>query len=209
LTPQPTASATSSDKDVLLALLALQSSYHNHKETMAYSIFGLEGAFFIGLFVLGNWPPDLIKVPTQLLSLLFVLVWILFHLALRFQLRNRRLAAIQVAACLDALMQTRPEIYRRSNKRTRLNLPIESLIDACLVPVRGVLRDADVKNLEPADGDIIQPQTLSSLRFHQFVHRRIASESFTRYSFPIEMIASVGSIFLLVVALFRVSGAGS
>ena len=62
-------------------LLTFYATYHNQKETMAYSIFALEGAFFVGLFMLGNWPPTIEQMDRRQLSAIFIVTWFLFHTA--------------------------------------------------------------------------------------------------------------------------------
>ncbi len=56
------------EREILQDLIAFYGQYHNHKEQMAFSIFGLEGAFFIGLFLLGNWPQSIQGMDRTLLA---------------------------------------------------------------------------------------------------------------------------------------------
>lgn len=188
----------------LEALLGFYGQYHNHKEQMAFSIFGLEGAFFVGLFLLGNWPQTIESMNRITLSWIFVLVWGLFHLALRYQLRNRRLAAIMVAAYYDALTQKADLIFERARQNVHAPCALAQLIDLWFLPVRGALRPSDVELAELVDGTSIRPATLSSYQYHLLKHKNIAARSWTSYALPIEWITSLGSIVLLAIALLRV-----
>lgn len=195
------------ERDNLKQLLALYGQYHNHKEQMAFSVFGLEGAFFVGLFLLGNWPPAVERMNPIGLACIFVVVWILFHLALRYQLRNRRLAAIMVASYVDSLAQTEDILYERSAHAFSGVSSIVGFIDTTLVPMRGAFREADVDMPSFADGTIIRPATLRSFQYHLARHKTESAVSWTKYALPIEWIASAGSILLLGIALYRVLGA--
>jgi hypothetical protein len=197
---------SSNEREVLQSFLAMHSEYHNHKENMAFSIFGLEGAFFIGLFVFSQWPPYLQRVDNHHLAFLFVAVWVLFHSALRFQLRNRRIAAILVASYYDALAQRADLQYSRGQFAVYPDLPLDAFIDACLLPVRGKLRAADVEAAKPEDGEVVRPQSVTAFYYHLAKHKAVASTSWTKYAYPIDFLTSLGSIFLLLVALARALG---
>ena len=197
---------TSDEREVLQSFLAMHAQYHNHKENMAFSIFGLEGAFFIGLFVFSQWPPYLQKIQSHHLAMLFVVVWILFHSALRFQLRNRRIAAILVASYYDALAQRTNLKYSQGQFDVYPDLPLDTLIDTYLLPIRGKLRAADVEAAKPEHGEVVQPRSIGAFYYHLARHKADASTSWTKYAYPIDLLASLGSIFLLLVALARVLG---
>jgi len=92
----------------LLELLLVEtSSYHNHKETMAHSGMALELAIFVGIVFLKHWPPIWVPetwISAQLLAFLgFTLIWLLIHVFIRWQLRNRRDAALRYAALLRTI----------------------------------------------------------------------------------------------------------
>lgn len=182
------------------------ASYHNHKEVMAYSIFALEGAFFLGLFLLGNWPPTVEAMPTELLSAIFVVTWFLFHTALRFQLRNRRLAAIKTAALFDALKQTKPVKYNASSMAPLKAHPIEAFFDTYFLPIRTTFREGDVDLINIEDGQDIEPGTLEAEVFFEIKHRKASQNSWNKYALPMEWITAIGSFSLLVIALLRVHG---
>lgn len=189
---------------MLFEFLSLQSDYHNHKEQMALSIFGLEGAFFIGLFALGTWPPEVARMGGSSLAVIFVIVWALFHTALRYQLRNRRLAAIMCAAYTDALTQEDDIIYEPSSHAFRPPSLAADLIDTFLVPVRGALRASDVDMPATIEGTLIEPSTLLSYQYHLATRKNDSAVSWTRYALPIEWLTTVGSGLLLGIALHRV-----
>lgn len=191
------------EREILQSLLGMHAQYHNHKEQMAFSIFGLEGAFFIGIFLFSQWPEYITKVSTENLVALFVVVWMLFHLALRFQLRNRRLAAIFVAAYYDALTQQEVKTFKRKDFILYDGLPVSEFFDTFLVPVRGVFRPSDVDLNKLTDGEEIKPMSINAFYFHVLRHKKLSSESFVGYAYPIEFMTSLGSIILLGIAIVR------
>ena len=195
------------ERKTLLALLQLYSQYHNHKEQMALSIFGLEGAFFVGLFLLGTWPPEVKQMGGKSLAAIFVVVWILFHTALRYQLRNRRISAIMVAAYVDALVQEQDILFEASSHSYRKPHMLASIVDLTLFPVRGALRASDVDLPAVADGSILRPATLAGHQYHLAKHKNDSAVSWTKYALPFEWITSLGSILLLIIALYRVVSA--
>lgn len=182
------------------------ANYHNHKEAMAYSIFALEGAFFLGLLLLGNWPPTVAAMPTELLTAIFVFTWFLFHTALRFQLRNRRLAAIKTAALFDALKQTETVKYHSSSMPPLKAHPIEAFFDTYVLPIRTTFREGDVDLSNVEDGQDIEPGTLEAEAYFEIKHRKESQNSWGKYALPMEWITTIGSFSLLVIALLRVHG---
>jgi hypothetical protein len=195
------------ERSMLFEFLSLYSTYHNHKEQVALSIFGLEGAFFIGLFLLGTWPPEVTKMGRTSLAAIFVVVWALFHTALRYQLRNRRLAAIMCAAYVDALVQTDDILYEPTSHSTRPPTMLANTLDTFLLPVRGALRASDVDLPSVAEGTVIRPATLNSYQYHLAKHKNDSAVSWTKYALPIEWITTAGSGLLLGIALHRVLNA--
>lgn len=73
-------------------LLSYNVNYHNHKEIMAHAAVVLQ----IGLFVwiMSKDGSELIEKGCVLI--LFILIWLLIHLYMRWELRNRRWAAMQI-----------------------------------------------------------------------------------------------------------------
>ena len=87
-------------------LLSDHSSYHNQKERMAHVGFLLEVAIFGGVISTKNWPPTWIPDITFSAQIIafsaFTLIWLFIHIFIRWQLRNRRWAALQYAGVLRA-----------------------------------------------------------------------------------------------------------
>lgn len=180
------------------------ASYHNHKEIMAYSIFALEGAFFLGLFLMGSWPPTVEAMSKNVLCTIFVVTWFLFHTALRFQLRNRRLAAIKTAALFDALKQDTPVVYESKTMSPLPVHPIAAFFDTYLFPIRTSFRDGDVDLTKIEDKQSIGPGTNEAEAYFEIKHRLNAQKSWNKYALPMEWITTIGSFALLIIALIRV-----
>lgn len=86
--------------------LADREAYHHHKEQMAYIGFLVQTAFFTAIMTF-NWAsssPSTTNMPPEFLLILAVPFWAFVHLFVRWQLRLRRYAALQVAALLSALL---------------------------------------------------------------------------------------------------------
>lgn len=84
-------------------LLPWNSTYHNHKETMAHVGIAVQIAFCTGILTLRSWPPNWVgevsifgvSFSPRFLSFFgFVLIWMLIHWFIRWQLRHRRFAAV-------------------------------------------------------------------------------------------------------------------
>ena len=88
-------------------LLSDASTYHNHKETMAHAAFLVEVALFGAIMTMNKWPPAWIPssyVSARILAFIgFFIIWIIIHVFIRWQLRNRRWAAIQCAGIIRAI----------------------------------------------------------------------------------------------------------
>lgn len=199
------------DKDTIRYLDEIWVNYHHHKEQMAYSIFALEGGFFVGLFFLGNWPASVEKMPLEAMAGVIVMTWLLFHTALRYQLRNRRLAAIQVAGLRDTLMTSEAIPYQPDLIDVPPTGLFSNTIDTFFFPIRRSLRSPDVKSDDiktfkerNAETTHFQPYSLEMMKYMVFRHQKIATQSFKSYALPIEWITSLGSFLLLLFALFRV-----
>jgi hypothetical protein len=193
------------DEGLLIHLMSYYGAYHNHKETMAFSIFGLEGAFFIGLFSFANWPESVVRMDKSTLIGIFVVVWVLFHGALRFQLRARRLAALISAALYDALSGRVELPFQRSAYAVATEDPVLKLVDEWLFPVRRAVRPSDVGFAPLPDGYLVKPRTIDAYRFHLAKHKSKAQTTLSDYALPIEYVSSAGSILMLAIVLLRVS----
>lgn len=102
------------NKQFAYAFLADRESYHSQKENSAYAIFLVEAGLFGVLWTTSTLRDlmDVVPNPPLVVSLLVAFTWCLFHVLLRWQLRNRRIAALQVATLLHAItdhLAKRPE----------------------------------------------------------------------------------------------------
>lgn len=129
--------------DYLRSFRQHYAEYHNHKETMAFSVFALEGAFFLGFVVLNSVPQDMARLGRETLIPIAVIIWILFHLVLRFQFRNRRIAALMVGAAFEAEHDVLQNVEPQKLELRRPSRKID-YIDTWLFPVRATFRKVDV-----------------------------------------------------------------
>jgi hypothetical protein len=92
---------------LLESRMSQMHSYHDHKETMAHAAVVVVLAYVGGVISIQKWPPE--WVPTICASRDSVAlagamaVWLFIHVYLRWQLRNRRVAALYVACLLKVL----------------------------------------------------------------------------------------------------------
>ncbi len=90
---------------LISTLFATNATYHNEKERMSHNIILLEMALLGAIITAHSWL-SLSKLYYQTLSLImFGAACILIHMNLRWQLRNRRSAAIHVAAIQNAMIK--------------------------------------------------------------------------------------------------------
>jgi len=87
------------------------AEYHNHKERMAHAAVLLQVGLFAAVMWADQWPGWLQNIKwTRHIQLSpeaagftgFAIIWLLVHIYVRWQLRNRREAAVQVAAMMIA-----------------------------------------------------------------------------------------------------------
>lgn len=93
-------------KHFLEILLNQQEIYHNHKETMAHAGVLVQIAIAAGILTKEDWPPvwlDYNYYPAVFTTVGIILIWLLVHIFIRWQLRNRRGAALMYAAILRTL----------------------------------------------------------------------------------------------------------
>lgn len=92
---------------LLELLLAQSETYHNHKETMAHAGALLQIALVGGMVSVDHWPPSWVPEVHDsarvIIAVAFVALWLLIHVFVRWQLRNRRAAALTNAAFLRTL----------------------------------------------------------------------------------------------------------
>jgi hypothetical protein len=91
----------------LIALYAQISTYHGEKEKIAYSIIVLEIALLSAAISAHSWILSTVSTRQWLIFFVFaVTVCSLLHYLVRWQLRNRRAAAIQVAAIQTTMLES-------------------------------------------------------------------------------------------------------
>ena len=82
--------------------LELWHSYHNHKENMSNAGFLVQLSLFGAVIVEALWPPKWVSSVTELAHLAtfltYFMLWFLIHYYMRWQLVNKRVAAIYVAS---------------------------------------------------------------------------------------------------------------
>ncbi|MCC8931854.1 hypothetical protein [Rhizobium sp. 'Codium 1'] len=170
------------------------AEYHNHKEAMAFSVFALEGAFFLGFVVLNSIPQDMARLGRETLIPLAGIVWILFHLVLRFQFRNRRVAALLVEAAFLAEQDVLQNAEVKKVERRTPSLDLDR-IDTWLFPVKTTFRKGDV------DFDEVFPELGSRV-----IEASNKGSAGGKYGILPEYITTFGSFFLLFIIVLRLSG---
>lgn len=93
---------------ILVGLLSTINGYHNHKEDMAYSGFAVYIGLMGAILVSSTWPPKLVSAPvldTGIAILGLVLIFIFCFLFIRWQLENRRIAAIRSTGIQNLLFK--------------------------------------------------------------------------------------------------------
>lgn len=93
------------NKEFAYAFLADRESYHAQKETSAYAVFLVETGLF-GALITTNTVSDFLKETSgsgTALVIFIVFIWCLLPVFMRWQLRNRRIAALQVGALILSL----------------------------------------------------------------------------------------------------------
>jgi len=87
---------------LLELLIAQMVSYHNHKETMAHAALLVALAVSATVMSTSSWPPSWVPALSNSSKEVTVLgvtvIWLVIHVYMRWQLRNRRVAAQCVAS---------------------------------------------------------------------------------------------------------------
>lgn len=196
------------DRSFQLLTLTLDQTnvYHHHKETMANAGIVTQLALVASLFSVVTWPPEWVPairlthvcVSQRGLSIAaFLAIWLLIHIFIRWQLRNRRWAAIFCAALERTLRKwaaANPpdsdlapydqQVVARDNRTLRF-------IDMHLFPCRSTLVYADVSRQGWPNGLVTEwiDQERESL------NEPLSAET----------LLSLGSILALVIGLARVA----
>lgn len=104
-------------------LLESSETYHSHKETMAHTGLAVQIGLLVALISASSWPPGWVpevNLSSRAISVIgFVIVWLLIHIFVRWQLRDRRAAAIVNAALLQTLKKRARESSQSSDSDSR------------------------------------------------------------------------------------------
>lgn len=83
-------------------------TYHNHKENMANAGFLVQLSLFGSIISGGLWPPEWVAKVTQLPEIatfvIYLTLWFLIHFYTRWQLINKRVAALYYAGVSQAFL---------------------------------------------------------------------------------------------------------
>jgi len=92
-------------------LLSFETNYYNHKETRAHACLVLQMAIYAWIMTENGW-----IVIRDMCLLMFIILWFIPYLYVRWELRKRRLSAIRVRAIKRALGEwvTNPPVAEKS-----------------------------------------------------------------------------------------------
>ena len=131
--------------DYLIVRQSLMSSYHNHKENMANAGVLVQISLFGAVVTESIWPPDWVadsfSEPEALTFAAYFMLWALVHIHIRWQLANKRAAALWVAGLDSAgrrLLFEKPDIrtlVAKSSDGSQLPRWLRDLLIG-LLPVR-------------------------------------------------------------------------
>jgi hypothetical protein len=92
-------------------LLPQMNSLHDHKENLAHAAMAVMAGLVGAILVMDDWPPDWLDYsysyfcPKVVASIVFAILWLLIHVYMRWQLRQRRSAAIMYNAAIHRLSE--------------------------------------------------------------------------------------------------------
>ena len=197
------------DKEFAYEFLSDRESYHSHKETSAYTIFAVQAALFTALLTTDWYDKIESKIcnPKFLVIIIIFLIWLLVHRFMRWQLINRRLAALQVGTLINALLDylkmkvdakantssSDKEATEKNDAETHTSdktvQGITNFLDRWLWPVYSATlkSDVDLKNFP----DWYQK--------HYIAFQKKGTGAVTGEKFP-----TIGSIFILIISLLYV-----
>lgn len=99
-------------------------AYHNHKENMANAGFLVQLSLFGSIISGGLWPPEWVVKVTRLPEIatfaIYLILWFLIHYYTRWQLINKRVAALYYAGISQAFL------YFVNNELTADDLELNS-----------------------------------------------------------------------------------
>ncbi|MGA2092348.1 MAG: hypothetical protein ABSH16_02930 [Sedimentisphaerales bacterium] len=191
-------------KHLLELMVSQTETYHNHKETMAHAGVLVQIALVAGLLSYNSpWPPTWVPTVTIYVSqqlfaaLAFISIWLLIHVFVRWQLRNRRWAALSNAALVRTLQKwantppTCEELAPYKSQNTKKHSRLLIYLDSYLLPVSSALLHEDVaKENYPLD----------------LVTEWKKQEKEGTGAFRAEWLLWLGSVLMLVLGLVRIYG---
>ena len=95
-------------QNYLALKIELWETYHNHKENMANAGFLVQLSLFGSIIAEGLWPPSwvgkIIDLPELGTFLVYFILWFLIHYYTRWQLINKRIAALYYSGYNDSFL---------------------------------------------------------------------------------------------------------
>lgn len=137
--------------------LNIWETYHNHKENMSNAGFLVQLGLFSSIITGGLWPPkwvtDVIILPELATFLVYFILWFLIHYYTRWQLINKRIAALYFSGFENAFLYfsmnelSDDEKYPNNDEAHKEN-KIKNLINKIIyIPGAFQKMDATTKNL--------------------------------------------------------------
>jgi len=155
-------------QNFLISKLELWETYHNHKENMANAGFLVQLSLFGSIITRGLWPPTwvakFISLPELGTYLVYLILWFIVHYYTRWQLINKRIAALYYSGFDQALVYfTTHELTKEdkiiSLEETHNSNKIKDFISKIIYIPSGFTRmDASINGLPNFIANKIQSQ---------------------------------------------------
>jgi hypothetical protein len=127
-------------------LLSYMNSYHDHKENLAHASIAVMGGLVGSILITDTWPPKWMTCfSPKIITLIVFILWVLIHVYMRWQLRQRRSAAIMFNAATRKLAEwiertpTPNDFELRIQQPSRRLNKVWFLLDHFLVFRQGIL----------------------------------------------------------------------
>ncbi len=151
------ANESARDQDFITAKADLErrldrwSTYHDHKETMAHAAILVSLGLVAGVVATpawDSWAPSVDLSQRLIATVGVVLAWFLLHLYIRWQLRNRRIAAMSARAYRRVLRtwetsRPTPADLQPNDKPLGCS-SVKRTIDKWIFPLDGTIREEDL-----------------------------------------------------------------
>ena len=174
------------------AFLSDRQTYHSRKENMAYLGFLLQ-IVFTTTVLKTSFPPSWLSdsFPLLLIALITFILWLIIHIFIRWQLRNKRGASLEFATVLAAILKNlgTPQVKVVDEpQKSRLPLGLRLWIDKYLfvVPSADLHYDVGVDKYPEWFQEIFQQQKTGAVYY--------------------EYLLTCGSMALLFIMTFKLSG---